>query len=227
MSRRLKVRKAQKRKAARPRIADSVGGIPPDTVTNVGTNIVPTNFRTTMPYGYTWLNATAIPGFYDWVIRGNSCYDPDFAIGGDTCYGFDQMMAVWTHYKVLGSKIKVTCVNLDGTNPVNLVIIPTISSASYAAAQQDGLLNHPRAISCTVDRYDGSKVLSNSATTARVNGVKDLDDVGWSGDSTHNPTHEWFWHVIAFNNGGAAANCELKIQVLYDTLFTNAYPYNV
>jgi len=180
-----------------------------------------------MTYGYTWLNATAIPGFYDWVIRGNSIYDPDVSLGGDSCYGTDQVAACWQLYKVIGSRIKMTVVNLDATNPVNVILIPNCSSASYAAAQQDGLLNHPRAKNVMVDRYDGAKKLSSTMTTVQAFAVKDVDDVGFSSAFNANPSHLWYWHIISYNNAGVASNCEMRMEVWYDTILTEPYPMNV
>jgi hypothetical protein len=196
-------------------------------LTNPTKSIVPYNYRTTMTYGYTWLNNTAIPGFYDWVIRANSVYDPDVALGGDSAYGTDQIKAMWQMYRVIGSRIKISVVNLDATNPVNVVLIPNASSAAYAAAQQDGLLNHPRAKNMMVDRYDGSKCLSHTMTTTQAFGVRDVDDIGFSAAFNADPSHIWYWHIVSFNNAGVAANCELRLEVWFDTICSEPYPMNV
>lgn len=196
-------------------------------IVNPRTMVVPYQYHTTMPYAYTWLNNTGAPGFYDWVMKGNGLYDPDVAVGGNSAYGLNELAVVWTSYKVLGSRVKVTVVNLDSSNPVNVIIVPTQTSNAFAAAQQDGLLHHPRARNMLVDRYDGSKSLTNAATTAMARNVKDVDDEGFQAAMNADPVHLWYWHVITWNNGGAASNCELKLEVFYDTVFSNPYPMTV
>lgn len=49
--------------------------------------------------------------------RMNSCYNPRVAGGGHQPYYFDQMMAVYNHYTVIGAKATVVVTN-TGTVPV-------------------------------------------------------------------------------------------------------------
>lgn len=44
------------------------------------------------------------------VFRANGMYDPDTALGGHQPYGFDQLMALYNRYVVLGAKITITAV---------------------------------------------------------------------------------------------------------------------
>lgn len=55
------------------------------------------------------------------VFRANGMYDPDTALGGHQPYGFDQLMALYNRYVVLGAKITITAV-------------PAASFASYIIA---------------------------------------------------------------------------------------------
>lgn len=42
-----------------------------------------------------------------WGFRANGCYDPNAAVGGHQPKGFDQWMALYSHFNVLGSKCTV------------------------------------------------------------------------------------------------------------------------
>jgi len=199
----------------------------PDIMRNPSKDIIPYRFATNVDYVYTYLNATAIPGFYDWVLKGNGLYDPDIAIGGNSAYGLNEMSAIYDSYKVLGSTIKVTAINLDVSNPAHLAVIPTQFSASFAAAQQDGILHHPKARAITVDRYDGARVLKNACSTAIAMDVKDVDDIGFQAVLTADPVHLWYWHVVTWNNGGAAANIELTLEIKYKVMFSVPHPMTI
>lgn len=51
------------------------------------------------------------PASFSLAIRGfraNDCYDPDIAVGGHQPKGFDQWMAVYRHFTVIKSHIRVT-----------------------------------------------------------------------------------------------------------------------
>ena len=49
----------------------------------------------------------------------NGCYDPYYPIGGHQPKGFDQWMAVYAHYNVLGSKINVKAASANSQTDVN------------------------------------------------------------------------------------------------------------
>ncbi len=41
------------------------------------------------------------------TFRANGMFDPDFSLGGHQPYGFDQLMARYNHYTVVGAKISI------------------------------------------------------------------------------------------------------------------------
>ena len=190
--------------------------IPKPGLNHLGT---PYNLRLNMPYVYTWANATGAPGFFDWVLRGNGLFDPDTSIGGNSAYQLNELHTLYSYYKVLGSSISVDIVNLDTTNPLQVAIIPTPYSSGFAAAQQDGVIVHPRSRRMMVDRYNGVKRLSHRMSTNEALNVRDIDDIGFQAACTADPTHQWYWHVVTWNNGGAAANCEIKLTITFDAIF--------
>lgn len=197
-------------------------------VRNPSANIVPLRFRTAMPYIYTWDNTTADPGYYDWILLGNGLWDPDTALGGNSATGLNELANVWANYRVIGSRIKVTVINRDASNVCYAAVIPTQQSSAYAVGQKTGLMLLPRTKSMTVALYDGSKSITNSASTSIIRDVKDIDDVGFAAACNADPAHLWYWHVVTWNSGGGnAANCVIKVEILYDTIFHNPYAFTV
>jgi hypothetical protein len=193
---------------------------------NPFSTIFPPNYYTVMPYVYTWTNATGAPGFYDWVIKGNGLYDPDTSIGGNSAYGLNEMAGVYNFYKVLSSTITVTVTAKDD-NPVQLSIVPTTFVNGFSAAQQDGVMVHPKAKHKVISQYNGSKTLTNRMSTATIHSVRDIDDIGFQATLIADPTHLWYWHVVTWNNDGDAANCEVMVSIRYETIFSSPYAYTV
>ena len=146
-------------------------------------------------------------------------FDPDTAIGGNSAYGLNELHALYSYYKVISSTIMVDVVNLDTSNPAHVAIIPTPYSSAFAAAQQDGVIVHPRSKRMMVDRYDGTKRVQHQMQTNEAMNVRDIDDIGFQAACTADPTHQWYWHVVSWNNGAAAANMEMKLTMFFDAIF--------
>jgi hypothetical protein len=184
-------------------------------ITNPSGYLVPLRFRTTESFTETWLNNTAIPGYYDWVIRGNSTYDPDYALSADSCAGHDALATIYSDYKVISSRITVTISNTDATNPTICIIIPATFSVSFGVASVDAQSSYPRARHMLVSSADGSKSLRSSMQSRIMFDVKDLDSVNFRSVYNTNPATQWFWHVITSNNAGVASTCEMLVHVDY------------
>lgn len=179
--------------------------------------LVPLVFRTHFSFVESWDNTTAAPGFYDWVLRGNSIYDPDFALSADSAYGLAAMASLYLNYKVLSSQVTVTVVNNSDADPVNVSIIPSRFSASFDVGNKDGIMVHPRAKKCTVSKLSGGKTISHSASSCSMFNVSDLDSVNFSSEFTTNPASCWYWHVVTWNNAGNASDCEMLLSISYLT----------
>jgi len=184
-------------------------------------SLVPYAFYTHSRFVETWDNTTGAPGFYDWVLRGNSVYDPDFALSADSCYGHDAMAQLYTQYKVHASTVKVTIVNNDDDDPVNVAVVPTGFSNSFSAANQDGVTVHPLAKNMVVSKLSGGKTLVHTAKSTKLFGVRDLDSVNFRSEMTTNPATAWYWHVVTYNNAGSASDCEMRVEVIYDVEYTS------
>jgi len=190
-----------------------------------GPGFVPQRFDTIMDYGYLY-KCTDATGFYDWVLRANSIYDPDFALGGDSVTGLDQIANLYKHYKVTGCAIEVTAVNNDSDDPIHVVLIPNCFSASYAIANSNAILGMPYSKQVTVANQAGAGSVSNFMSSKVILCVTNLDSVNHSADVTTNPGTLWYWHVCIFNKSGNALNVELKLKMKYYTSFSELTAYN-
>lgn len=78
----------------------------------------------------------------DQVFSANGMYDPDITGTGHQPYGFDQMMANYDHYTVMGSRCIVEWTNTTAL-PVHAVIALRDSASSLTGTTTDTLLEQP------------------------------------------------------------------------------------
>jgi len=181
---------------------------------------VPLMMRVTLHYSYAYKDTTANPGLYDWVMKGNGMYDPDVAIGGYSATGLDNYANLYTRYKVLGSTCKLTHWTNDTLNMNIACIIPTKSVTSIADAGSKSYLGLSRASasSCSTPGAPACVVV-NSAKTADMLGIRDLDDEGLTADTAADPTHLWYWHVVTVPTLASAASVYKLVEIAYDVVF--------
>lgn len=149
------------------------------------------------------------------VFSGNGCYDPDITGVGHQPTGFDQLMAMFDHYVVLRSSIKVIFQNTAATAR-NIVGICARDSATTTA---DWRVYVEQGTSTWdyLGTQDGSPktVQSQSITTSTFLGRKSpLSDPDLKGDASSNPTEQFYWHVWASGNGADTdpVNCVVVID---------------
>lgn len=131
------------------------------------------------------------------TIRGTSLYDPDFTGIGHQPRGFDQYMAFYEHFEVLGAKLTATFVPL----------LPTIVQNQAIVGIMQGPLGTPALTTLTdvleskqsrtnVTRTMGTRplVLTSKFSSKKVFGGGMGDDARKGTDSA-NPAENWYFHV--------------------------------
>lgn len=184
--------------------------------------IFPQKLRQTLVYSESFPLTTAAligPPVYA-TFRLNGLFDPRNAAGGHQPMGFDQLMAMYTKYVVLGAKITVTF---------------TASEAAYYTGdcginiQDPGSSIPPTTDTLVESQYStyGIYVQAGNATTrtlavdmSKYFGVKDIvDDSALLGTSASDPSRQVYGVVWVNTHTGQAhkVNCTVKIE--YDTYF--------
>jgi len=174
------------------------------------------------PFDYiTTYKMTDATGFYDWVFRASSLYDPDNALGGDSVTGLSGIAELYTHYKVLGCRVSATVVNLDTDDPVTIVLVPNTFDSSYAVANKLSMEGQPYARGIVVANQAGAGSISSYMSTKVMHGVTNLDSVNFGAEVTTNPATNWYWHLVAYNLSGNALNCEVKLHAIFYTVMSS------
>jgi len=180
---------------------------------------MPEQYITTMKFSVVWHETTA-GGFVDYIYRGNCVYDPQLGVGGDSCYGLDQLAASYHNFKVESSSIEVVAANSATDHPITVAAVPTKYGAAFLS-DKDDVTAMPRA-RYAMANYGGPSVkVTNRQQTSTMLGVgKDLSEDNLAGDpSASSPTLAWYWHVVTCNSAGAALDCEVRLSLVYHVRF--------
>lgn len=163
------------------------------------------------------IDPDGVGGMASYIIRANSLYDPEYALGGHQVYGFDQYVpTLYNHVCVLGSKI--TCVFSSG-NPANYSaannIICGISLRDDAVAITNSSLVREQGGYSTwtmITNQTAPKKRTMKYSAKKFHNVKDVkDNKQLCHDSQSNPEEEAFFHVWA-------APCATNVDALNTTV---------
>jgi len=180
--------KAPKRYYTPPRTRTLTGRTAPGRITGLSRSDYgfPDRLRTKLHYCdvINLASSAGTPGL--WQFRMNSLFDPDYSGLGHQPQWYDQLSAVYSFYRVLGSKITVTFIpgNVSDTETndkgpyicgiTTVSASPTFSAATYASLLEDG-----NAISgVIVDKQGGNNklTLTNTFSPQRDLGLDPMDE---------------------------------------------------
>jgi hypothetical protein len=185
------------------------------TVTIPGKFYMPEKLFHTMTFCSDWHETTA-GGFVCWTYRGNSIWDPQFAVGGESAYGEAAMAGIYLYYKVLSSKIYVEVGN-ESADTLTVAIVPT--TMSNALTDKEDITSMPRAVYRLTNAGGPILRLANAMATAPMLGMKGYDENGLTG--THaagDPTNCWFWQVVFSNTTAEALDSHVRLRIEYQVM---------
>lgn len=172
---------------------------------------------------YVW-NGTLNPGAGGinaiQVFRANSVYDPDYTGAGNQPRGFDEWMAVYDHFYVKRSKIKVTFHNGDGSleNIVGVALRDDFATEANPVDYQEQDCKW-RLIG-RVNSSDNHCVIRKYYNYAKQNYSKYTDDQN-KGSVAGDPSEVGYFHCFAGQPWGSdSTNIYVTAEIIYDVLFT-------
>lgn len=157
------------------------------------------------------------------LFRANSIFDPNQSGAGHQPMGHDQWAALFNHYVVLGSKIRVSVVNNDTTKePANVgVYLSDGKTLSYTQANE--YIEARKGQYRTIDPSNTRTIIINNKFSAKrffnVKDVKDnIDRLG--GTMGSNPGDDAYYHVWYQVMTGNSDSIRLQIVIDYIVLFS-------
>lgn len=131
------------------------------------------------------------------VFSGNGCYDPDISGVGTQPRGFDQLMALYDHYVVLGSKCTARFSSIDASN-AQMVYIALRDSSTQTGAFNNYAEGGNISYKVLAPRGTGesSQTVTYKASVKKFLGrSRVLSDPELKGSTSNNPTEQCFFHV--------------------------------
>lgn len=186
----------------------------------------PQRYVETLRWSY-FASGTAGAGVYlePLVIRANSPYDPDVAIGGSQPAAYSKLIAVYTKCYTKACRISVRITNVSGGGGAGLqpleagLVLTTAGTAlpSLTGAIQGGLCVHKN-ICVNPDQV----YLTQSVDMSKFFSVGDImDGSSYYCTAASNAAQEVFAHLFLYNQGAGTAYYSYNIDVDYECVFAD------
>lgn len=205
---------AQGRKTQAKRTKQVAKAIP-RSLTGFKRSGFPERIRATLRYCDVVSPTSAALGNY--VFSANGCYDPDITGTGHQPLYFDQYMAVYDHYLVVRSAIRVTALP-NATTPYTLTVMPNDDNGSTSVNTTEW--ESPGAANRVVHNSEGPKTVSilykpEGAFTDLISANPNM-----RGTVAANPTEaQCFIIRTAALDQVTAIAPTLFVEILYDVVF--------
>lgn len=184
----------------------------------VSGSYLPVLLQSTLKYTAEVQFATDGSGFGYYQFSCNGLYDPDTTGVGHQPLGFDQLMAIYNHYHVVASKMKVTGIRTGATN--NLITTVYIDDdTTVSASTVETMAERPGARTVTSWPAEG---LFKSATIAynaqAMFGGETFGNDSLQGTVSANPTEGAFYTIGCSASG--SSNVDYFVEITYDCIFS-------
>jgi hypothetical protein len=154
-----------------------------------------------------------------YVLRGNSLYDPDLTGAGGQPAFFSELKTLWAQYCVLGSQTTWRIQNLSTTIPLSVVGVyddvntsasayDLCATAKYSVEKSLGVLNGGNSV---------TELRMPYMSSAQIQGQKEIesDPNNYQGVGS-NPTDTWYSYLkLQSADGSSAYNFDLSFTITY------------
>lgn len=179
---------------------------------NRGPGFMPNSFSTRMVYVHRLVDLTvaAVTTCISYFYRGNSIYDPLFAVGGTTAMGHAEMAAIYNEYNVVSSRIIVNgyCSNI--VKKPKLYIFPTRNTTAITSELEAA--HHPNSANVDLADVTSPATIKGFCRTNILYSVKDLDELGFRSFMTGNPSNEWYWCICLVGEPAEVLQATVTIE---------------
>jgi len=214
-------RRGAKRARSSPSARAATKKFVPSTVPRMVTvknSPLPLRLMNTVKYVEELQVATDATGFGYHQISANGLYDPNLALGGHQPMYFDQLTALYNHYHVMKSKIKITAIR-TGTNSNCIMVLYLDDDTVVNATNAETMAERPGAklVSCWPATGNLGKLTATFDAKAMFGGdIYDNDTL--KGTSSANPSEQSVW-TIGFN-ANTSSNVDFLVEIEYTVVWS-------
>lgn len=165
----------------------------------------------------------------EYIFRANCVYDPNESFLGHQPRGFDQLMPLYNHFTVIGSRIRVSAVNDDENKAVVLCL--TLQAENTTQTNPLDLLERQDVKWTTLAAKGGGphvKNLTMNFSAKKFFSKTDLlDDTSLRGNVSSSPTEQAYYHIGMFTHDGSTDPAAIDLIVQVDYIVTFHEPNDV
>jgi len=191
----------------------------PRSITPYGGSAFPAEMRATLRYvDWDLTLPISTPGNpYVFQYWANSVYDPNYTSTGHQPQGFDNLMAIYNHFRVVKSKITITMNVVDaGVFSMVLYLDDDASTASSITNAQEQAGS--KFVSFTKD--SGPRHLSLNYDAETVWGPAYMNEDKLVGTASSNPSEGQYFTMIVNNVGTfVGVSVYVNVKIDYDVIF--------
>ena len=153
-----------------------------------------------------------------WNFGVNCLYDPYLSVGGTQPLYFDQLAAIYSHYTVMKSRIKVTMI----PNTVEPFRRHMCRRRFLAVTELQVLAQQPSSVYLTSQRDAEIVHLYHSWDATKAFGPNPLDNDELRGCVSANPVETQAFMVFArpVNQAGVTTVFDIMVTIEFDTVWT-------
>lgn len=166
------------------------------------------------------LTAQAAGAVANWRFGANCCYDPNLTGSGHQPRGFDELMALYHHYTVIGSKITVRFAPDDSMHD-SMVGITLNGNSGYTSTLLGDYAENSSVKSAVLPNgANSSRTMSYTYSPKRFHSIsKPLSDDSLKGTTSANPTEQagfmvWMANLDSGSSSGAQVHCLVTIDYI-------------
>lgn len=161
----------------------------------------------------------------DYVYRANGLYDPYTGAGGAQPRGFDQYMALYRQFTVIGAKANMRFWyqdNAGASGGVNetfkCAVILKDSSTAISSVSEVAESNHAN-VKLLVGGTQPCRISKGFSTRKYMSRPNPLDDSRLSGTASSDPADQSYFHVCAFAMNSQTSTCYVDGWIDYIVIF--------
>jgi hypothetical protein len=180
---------------------------------------MPDKYRTTLRFWKAYTPSLTAAQFW-WItrVRPSAAFDIDPDLASSSAAGYNELAALYSSYRVLGSRCQASVVNTSDT-PSELSLLPLNVDPGASPSSNIALYSkeQPYAKFKMVPTKGGPvTVLDNNISTRRIFGGKmtDFDD-NFSALTSTIPNNNWYW-MISLYSQFVGTSSQLHVNVIVD-----------
>lgn len=157
----------------------------------------------------------------NYLFSCNGLYDPNISGTGHQPYYFDQVSALYRHYCVTGSKIKIRAQNTSGSDAAFQLALHVNDDTSIAGTSINQVSEQQTAKLQVFNAYNNSKTayMTQSWNATKYFGRSPLANSELQGTSSANPTEQSYYAISVQAAGAATLSMNVTVEIEYDVIW--------